>query len=97
MNLWALSKSFEEQEVKSIEDLKEEKEILEGKIALLNKQLEKEKGETANRDLPMRPPPQKMIFATPNRCATAFSPIDLEAETREMLDSPNNLSRERPI
>ena len=35
-------RSFEEQEVRSIEDLKEKEKILKGKITLLNKQLKKE-------------------------------------------------------
>ena len=37
-------RSFEDQVVKSIDNLDEEEEILEGEIALLTKQLEKEEG-----------------------------------------------------
>ena len=55
-------KSFEDQEGRSIRDIEEEEEILENEIALLNKQLEKEESEVANREPPMRPPPQKNIF-----------------------------------
>ena len=55
-------KSFEDQEGRSIRDIEEEEEILENEIALLNKSLEKEESEVANREPPMRPPPQKNIF-----------------------------------
>ena len=56
-------KSFEEQEVKSVRrDIEEEEEILEKEIALIKKKLEKEERKEANRDLSMRPLPQKNIL-----------------------------------
>ncbi|KAK7806441.1 hypothetical protein U0070_017978, partial [Myodes glareolus] len=82
-------RSFEEQEIKSIENLKEEEEILGGEIALLTKQQEKEEGGATNRDLPARPTLQKTFFATPNHCATALAPVSLEAATREMNSGEN--------
>ena len=58
-------RSFEDQEVKSIDNLDEEEEILEGEIALLTKQLEKEEGGATSRDAPIRHPPQRAFSATP--------------------------------
>ena len=65
-------RSFEDQEVKSIDNLDEEEEILEGEIALLTKQLEKEEGGATSRDAPIRPPPQRTFSATPNHCLLLF-------------------------
>ena len=70
-------KIFEEQEVKRVRDIEEEEEILEKEIALIKKKLDKEERKEANRDLSMRPPPQKNISCHFKSLYNCFRPYRL--------------------